>query len=455
MLLCHVCSFWRTVALTAATLWTDLFCSFTIAAAYDATTASWTYEFVESEIEFVQWWKKNQGSIAPSIVLDVYKRTRDEITEKLAGDRMEFLIEYLASAQFLSLDAFYWDPIHDRIKAGYPVTFPNLQHLAMNFGWREDKHHAFYHVQTLLPAHSLSPLRRLSISDDMDALPDDFVVPNHWSTLTHISLSKVRISLRFWFSFIRTVPNLQWGYFDLTILNSNYPTPSPCTLSQLTTLHVAINRIKPALSFAYQLRRLFNKLQMPGLRTLSLSALPGPSWAYHRGYANLYGVLSATPSLTTLALGGNFLALHTGDTAAVLSEIHDVAPVWHRAPQLAHLQLDRPATDAMGKKEAKDTVDRFVRNVCGAGSGWLDLQNPACPIRSIAICDTAKARRPDPPRRDFTLSTMQRDGGRVSEVVFEISAEFAERFGEGMRREWDSRPETLQRSALSDDSFCK
>jgi hypothetical protein len=435
MLLCHVCSFWRTVALTAATLWTDLFYCFTIAADYDTDTASWTYDFVESDIQFLQWWKKDQGSIAPSIVLDVHFKLRSETTEKLAGVRMDFLIEYLTSARFLSLHPFYWEPIHDRIKAGYPVAFPNLQHLAMNFGWREDTYKAFYHVQALLPAHSLSPLRRLSISDDMDALPDNFVIPNYWSTLTHISLSKVSISLQFWFFFIRAVPNLQWGHFDMTILSSDCTTPPQCTLSQLTTLCVSVNRIRPALSFPYPLRRLVTDLHMPSLRTLSLSS-PGPSWTNHRGYTNLYGALNATPSVTKLALGGNFLALHSDDTAAVLSAVPDVEPVWRRAPQLAHLQLDRPVTDDMSTEDADAALERFVRNVCAADGGWLDLRNGACPIRSITIRDTAKSRRgPDPPRRDFTLSTMEQNTKRVSEVVFQISAEFEEQFGKALRSE--------------------
>jgi hypothetical protein len=82
MLLCHVCSSWRDVALTCTPIWSHLF--FKLPILWDPREGHpivWDSKALIGDIECLQWWRKNQGSIPPSIHFDFRQRTRGRLSD--------------------------------------------------------------------------------------------------------------------------------------------------------------------------------------------------------------------------------------------------------------------------------------------------------------------------------------------------------------------------------------
>lgn len=438
ILLCHICPSWRTIALGSATLWAHLGYCFTIVGEDNNTSnASQTYEFVERDIEFIRWWKKNQGSVAPFLDFDVRKCLPDDGDRKVTGDGISFLFGYLTSARYLKLHVFFWNRIHERIKAGHQVVFPNLQTLQMEMRLLVlDSSYSFYQVQALLPAHTLSTLRHLHISHDI--LPPHFV--NAWVTLTHIELWIVTISLNSWFSFIRAVPNLQWGFFKLILFSIDYSTPPQCALLQLTTLTMDMrgNLPDPDDGLQFPLNFMFINLYLPALHTFTLYSEGMKSWNDHHAIIELGDVLKSTPAITKLALQKNFLSLSTRDTKDVLARLESVQPIWSHATQLAHLQLDLPSNIPASKDDpiTEIVLDLFVRNICSSNSRWLDLQNPACPIQTITIRNSIESDHWIKRITDLTTSIIRKNAKNAPRVDFQIITESAWKVVREVENEW-------------------
>ncbi|KAF8171112.1 hypothetical protein BJ912DRAFT_860747, partial [Pholiota molesta] len=76
MLLCHVCSSWRAVALMSASLWSHLYVRLPLL--WEGEGAEEIKLVVRSKVaftrdlEFLPWWRKNQGSVALFLRLDVH-----------------------------------------------------------------------------------------------------------------------------------------------------------------------------------------------------------------------------------------------------------------------------------------------------------------------------------------------------------------------------------------------
>jgi hypothetical protein len=385
MLLCQICSSWRTITLASPSLWSHLL--YRISAHYtDHKLGSWAVR--QKDIDFVMWWKTNQGSMAPFLHLDIdIKRKTWKIP--LAKDGIAFLIEYITSAQYLQIHPRLSEQIHDKLAVKNMVIFPDL-HTLVTY-----QHDAYlHHTQVLVGLMSThtSLLRRLALNGGF--LLPGHIIPNHWSTLTHLSMHKMVISLPSWYSFIRGLPGLQWAdiQFEFDLVDDEYDgddytkPPAEYTHLQLSTLLITCGDFGiqyVALPFA----ALFTSLYLPALQMLSLSSLVD-SWEDHHTISELHTVLQCTPTLTTLALRGyghGFLSLHKPDYPTILSAIGDVEPIWTHAPHFEHLQLDLPRGhdyDVTGRK-----IDTFVRNFFLPNSGWLALDNLTCPIQTVSfIC---------------------------------------------------------------------
>ncbi|KAF8173606.1 hypothetical protein BJ912DRAFT_1065092 [Pholiota molesta] len=251
--LCHVCMSWRRVALASPTLWTHLAYSFPLlkkdelphSSMLANPTSGLAFDFIECDIAFLRWCKWNQGQIAPFLSLSITwnKPIRPDLTRKARRRSERFFLEYLTSAQLLELDTFYWMWICNKIQAGYPVIFPNLHTILVDYRYEAD---LFRELQTLLPVHAFGfpALRRLSTTLQVTK---NFVIPHVWSTLTHVSL-KIFTSLEFEFSlsFIHFIPQLRWGHFDISVNSpftiSDHTPPLPhCTLLDLDTLSIAVH----------------------------------------------------------------------------------------------------------------------------------------------------------------------------------------------------------------------
>lgn len=209
--------------------------------------------------------------------------------DRVEAPEMNWFLEHLSSAQYLDMDPLLWHLLMEqRIEIIYEIAFPNL-HTLMKKGWIQNE--SFYHIQALIPNHTSSTLRRLSIRHDV--LPDT-IIPIHWITLTHISIQSY-IPLNFWFSLLRAVPDLQWGYFHIQKLISigkDYTRSTRCTLSRLSTLFITVHSLEGN-GVEFPLSLLFTNIYLPALCTLSLSSHER-SWRDHWATIELYTVLQAS-----------------------------------------------------------------------------------------------------------------------------------------------------------------
>lgn len=252
-------------------------------------------------------------------------------------------------------------------------------------GWEFEEVDRFYEVQLALsPNHTPSALRHLHISGNLSLkIP---VIPSHWSRLTRIYLFVTEISLNFWFSFIRAVPDLQSGHFHIDMLASgDYIQPTRCTLPELSMLNLSVYAV--SLDLEFPLGVLFTELHLPALRDLSLSS--DKSWSDHRALTNVYTMLNSAPAVTTLTLEANFLSLeHDAEySRAILPLIADAGPIWSRVTLLVHLRLHAVDILRHSQAQAEEERETFVRNIFHHHSRWLDLHNPSCPIKKITIVD--------------------------------------------------------------------
>ncbi|KAF9480772.1 hypothetical protein BDN70DRAFT_804690, partial [Pholiota conissans] len=66
MVLCQVCSSWRTMALSTPNLWSRLTFFITV---QETTQGPGSWAILKHDLEFLQYWRRNQGEIAPVISL--------------------------------------------------------------------------------------------------------------------------------------------------------------------------------------------------------------------------------------------------------------------------------------------------------------------------------------------------------------------------------------------------
>jgi hypothetical protein len=297
-------------------------------------------DLIKSEVEFIRWWRNNQGTtVAPYLRFSVKTKKHREIKQELSVDGMRFVLEYLMSEQYLELDSFYWERIQKRIEAGDVFGFPHLHTLAKS---QRDENELFYfhQVQGLLRTHTAPALRRSFVKSD-ELHPSEgasIQLPALWSTLTHLSLHDLEVSLAVWFALTRAVPNLEWAHNDIARLTDceDYTDAiEPFSLPRLSTFCVAFRDVnEEAPQFVFSV--LFTNLHLPAVQTLSLPWFISDGWYNHDTTATLYTVLKCAPE------------------------------------------------DAI-----EEVLEVFVRDTLFSEGSWLDLRSPACPIRTVTIVDPA------------------------------------------------------------------
>ncbi|KAF9482276.1 hypothetical protein BDN70DRAFT_875191 [Pholiota conissans] len=362
ILLCHVCSSWRTGALASATLWSHLSYELMV---YPNTPKFNAWSLLENQVEFISWWKTNHGSIAPFLTIAVRIVNVSPSPDRLLDwDSVEFLLPYLISAQYLYIDRFLWDRIRDRIEDEGQISFPNLHTVVEDSRWTDDP---FFYAQ-ILPNKSLPKLRHVDISHIM-LEPDPIQIhpngnrlpcPSNWSTLTHISLRRVGLDPDLWLSILHAAPNLQWGYFAINENRTRRFTHTKLTHSQLTSLFIDAED---------QIEDLFRDIHLPVLQSLHLFSFT-EAWGDERAIRNVSTATRSAPKITTLTLRDGFLAF---------GEVTE--PLWKYSPNLTHLQLDAPYSYS--------SADLFVQNFLSKNNKWLDLANPACSICKITLISIA------------------------------------------------------------------
>ncbi|KAF9480558.1 hypothetical protein BDN70DRAFT_931582 [Pholiota conissans] len=271
MLLCHICSFWRMVALATPTLWNRLAYCFTV---HETAPQFGSWAFLEDQVEFVQRWQANHESIAPFLTFSsdiVYRAYEQETFQERvpAEDVVDFLLDYFMTAQYLDLDQFFWNRVLKQIEEDedYDYCFPNLHTVIERLSRGE------FTLPFLVPTSYNSPshVRRLHVTETTLSLDEDVEIPLDWTSLTYISFEGVAMTSDFILSFLNAVPNLQCGYFNIREWTEpdDYE-PVKCTLSYLHTLCMSLSDNTYIEDFS--LSSLFHHLYLPALHTLHLSS---------------------------------------------------------------------------------------------------------------------------------------------------------------------------------------
>lgn len=77
----------------------------------------------------------------------------------------------------------------------------------------------------------------------------------------------------------------------------------------------------------------------------------------------------------------------------------------------------------------------FVRYIFAAETVWLDLRNPASPIRAVKISNSGLSHQTS----DLTMASIRESAGKAPNIVFEIISELAGLVAANVRKEWGAR----------------
>ncbi|KAF8173097.1 hypothetical protein BJ912DRAFT_1047012 [Pholiota molesta] len=383
LLLCQVFSSWRTVALVSARLWSHLRYSFTVCVTQEGDKHE--YKLLAREVEFLQWWRKNQRAIPPFLHLSVKGGYRRTYVGELAQGGMDFVMEYAASAQNLELSPFFWVQIHKRSKAGN-LFMPSKLHTLVRHGVGArsvggiGSGYSFFQSQMLFQPHNL---RRLAI-DEYRRGPELNIIPSFWSTLTHISIWDINTTLSYWFTLLRGLPQLEWAHFSIEEEDEFMRwDPSNIILPHLSTLYLAMRDSEDCREHI-PFSSLFTNIHLPALHTLSLSwSISQPGHIYSIA-AELSAILKFVPTVTTLTLAGKFLEIvHPALDPAAFDAEEDEEPIWKHAAHVAELRLE-----AYGFTKR---MDPLIWDMLFTQGRWFDLQDMACPVRVVTIADPSLA----------------------------------------------------------------
>ncbi|KAF9480390.1 hypothetical protein BDN70DRAFT_992735 [Pholiota conissans] len=430
MLLTQICSSWRSIALESPTLWTHLyFCLMVAKSDIDQTEI-----IPKRQIELLRWWKGNHGSMMPHLYLEARVKHRDVTQEYLLlEDSWDFILTYVASAQYLCMAQFYWMQIEKRIDNGDEITFPYLHTLVdlcncynpnVIYRW-----HPEIEVMGRITNLCTSPLRYLFLSTHYYSEYTPF--PSQWAALTHLSLQKMQLSTAAWFTLIRSFPKLQWGNFHIEAPPwpvDNIDT-SRCTLPELADMFITFNDRN---NDSFHVSFLFAYLHLPSLRMLSIYA-PTYSWRDIRSLAEIRIILKSTPAITTLVLGPDFLSLDQPHHVELFHPTNVVEPIWDIATQLIHLQLEINIFSYGMKYTPEEALDIFVKNTFLSNTGWLSLNNPMCPMRKISIVDNGLINGPP----DYALASLRKLSGEIPNIRFELTSNSPRRNADEAWKDWN------------------
>ncbi|KAF8180574.1 hypothetical protein BJ912DRAFT_980767 [Pholiota molesta] len=418
MLLCHVCSSWRTVALAARTLWTHLSYYLTARDVDDDRNL----KILEDKIEFIQWWKKNQGSLAPFLRLHIGIRDDDSgVSLTRLGDTMTSVMNYVTTAQYLEIGPISWHEVKAMSGRGDNANYPNL-HTLVTDQWSAPINDYFH--------RTCSAIRRLAILDESMCLLHTTSIPAQWSTLTHLSITTDHMPFDFWVTLTMTVPCLQWAYIAFQGLFIDEYTTMERTLPQLSTLFIECSGYE-------KFSPLLKDLHLPALTSLFLASI-STEWFDREGMTDIYTVLESAPAVRNLTLRKLDFLYHTEIDYAD----SDIEPIWSLVPHLVHLRLELYITTNGSKIEVEQALDKFARRgFFSSDNRWLDLYNSACPIEMITVIDhgsefftPSHSYEPD---RELKASIIRKCATNASNIPLHIISQPFNDFGKSWK-EWSS-----------------
>ena len=414
MLLCHVSSFWRHIALTTPELWEHLCTFIPIYSVEEPNEGTMEIDEIlvwKQDLEFLTWWSRNimpgRNAFALRLHLDhcSLSRTLSSPDQEscamtlFTAEDLPILLNLASRARYLDTDSTFFPFFQELIPPAFPnaeiytigTHFPFLE----SFVLTEIEPYTKYdlHFQRI-PFHNMQALRKiyltnLSLHDPIGTgiahpgVRDAFRMM--WARLTHIHLT-LRVTVACWQTFIRGCTSLESARLHLFLhdgLNDEVIDNDPdLTLEDKAGPNfICLPNIRE-LSFVIEYAddeddpgKLFDNLHLPSLKTLLL-------WCDVLTLKSFHRLLGATPNVEQIRLCSLFPAVSVDDLDASMKIFSDGHYLYfpqldgkgnsrqvngrlaHYAPHLKKIMLDIPNT-----RQFKKSVRGYLRNMLR--SGWL------------------------------------------------------------------------------------
>ncbi|CAA7271164.1 unnamed protein product [Cyclocybe aegerita] len=325
ILLCHVCSVWRTTALRLPKLWARLCMRSTFKVFYPVYThwkgggySHLKYPIYEElpmhpcTLEFLTWWKDNARSVPIDLYLDKIKEEHLEYDVEEDGtildgtppgpeamNALEFALAGLPSVRHFEM-AINRHAMEVLCKAATPTTFGRLESLTVNQYFHIGIRSRTKFVFAFPPAPRL---RRLALTSYVNTI--SFC----WTQLTHLCVS-CAIKQDDWFEVLTNCKNLLSGVFNLSEDESEESNLPPI--------------VHPNLRQLFVIGATFRSVSFPGLKALRI--LPNRTIDTLEKLAE---ILRKTPALTELhfdSRGFSFYQFFSGATPEESCWLRNVLP---------------------------------------------------------------------------------------------------------------------------------
>ena len=285
MNLCHICSYWRSVALGTPRLWNSLYhISYASADVEDKDILR--YGIRPIDIEFLRWWATNMDPHPPTLRLHIETRDVTGLQQSetdVAESNHIFVLGLIASAQCLALGCVFYNIFRGNT---YQLMSPNLQSLLI-LDELVDVEHVFL---SDVPTHPAQIYKKLYI-EGLFIKDSNVGTELPWTSLTHVCID-LKINLPTWIHF-KKLHNLEYGEFCLRLRDDAPPIFSDVTLPHLRQLSINLKR-EPVFN-----ARIFEGLTFPALTGFRLRT-------NNLSIQELHEVLRIAPALAELQLDCGF-----------------------------------------------------------------------------------------------------------------------------------------------------
>ena len=316
LLLCHVCSVWRSISLNTPQLWNNFHHKLRISR---SSLSDPFWGILPSSLDFMEWWSKNVRGQSLSLRLALKWTQNSSGWPKNDPDRsVAFLFSMFNSVQILEIEQSYALIVEQQFQPS-PSQYPNLEFISI----LEDADDPIgtYSPQGISPSDVSAcdfsffrapSLKKLVIRKNYfhpDSAPKAQVLFSPGG-LTHLFVN-LTLSLSTWSDFISGCANLEYARIHLKVLREDSAATTPTTRFILPKLRQLI------IDCSSRQLNVLDHLLFPSLHYLHF-LIEAPS-SYPLSFDTLTRLLNATPSLRVLHISVPFPCRWTSHNTAYVT----------------------------------------------------------------------------------------------------------------------------------------
>ena len=234
LLLCHVCSVWRSISLNTPQLWNNFHHKLRISR---SSLSDPFWGILPSSLDFMEWWSKNIRGHSLSLRLALkWTKNSSDWPKNDPNRSVAFLFSMFSSVQFLEIEQSYALIVEQQLQPS-PSQYPNLEFISI----LEDADDPIgtYSPQGISPwdvsacdfsffrAPSLKRLVIGNLNFHPDSAPKAQVLFSPCG-LTHLFVT-LTLSLSTWSNFISGCANLEYARIHLKVLREDRAATTPTT----------------------------------------------------------------------------------------------------------------------------------------------------------------------------------------------------------------------------------